>query len=333
MRKVWLIGILAAALVATFVISSTVGDPPGVHIRLKLYDGGKPADYLLQRGDVSVVALVYGIDPPSRNESRVVFFNGTARGGSIYIPVAKLREWARRWAEWRRGDVKDFRTVLFITVAVVNKTSHKPIYLVIDNIDISPADIEMVNIYTIHMERGARNVVKVEKTQKPPPLIPTGTVAAYVATPEPTLEYISEVLIYRVATEDLARLYPSTYFKTADGKLYMKIPAVVAYNKYTYSGTIAISFRAVRTDVQFGIYPTFGFGDNLAEKLKNNILPSVTIWKGNVFSWGDRAVYSASLTLDPERRGGYGFGEEWSLRAIKYTIVPPLWGVNISAIR
>lgn len=182
---------------------------------------------------------------------------------------------AKTWVEEirsRGGDPEKIFTALIVSLAVVNKTNGEPLYLATYFLDYYPAKIARGDaelIYTLHIvkDRGEKRglVFKVERSERKAPL---GAILAafqppYVEPP-PNLYCViipSDIPTYMcwqrkvwIGIDNLTKVFPASYFAVKGGKIYMKIPVIMAVNNFTYSGSVNIGIDMSTTSAQFAVY-------------------------------------------------------------------------------
>ncbi|NOZ89625.1 MAG: hypothetical protein GXO15_06855, partial [Crenarchaeota archaeon] len=87
-----------------------------------------------------------------------------------------------------------------------------------------------------------------------------------------------------------------------DGRIYVKLPLLVASNSHYPSGTVGVSFSMSIQDGTVGVYPVFTISDKgLIDKLLKGIIPGASLWRGEGASWkGEgRLDYAYSDNIAP----------------------------------
>ncbi|ABL87600.1 conserved hypothetical protein [Pyrobaculum islandicum DSM 4184] len=304
--------VLAALAAVAFVMLGFQTPSPGITLRFELYEAGVKKSDLFTRPDVVAAVFIRAVTP----DGEAVVFSGPTRG-SVHISAGALADVARNWTELlkaRGHDPEDFFTALIVSLAVINKTSGKPLFYTTYFLDYHPAKVvrgDRELIYTLHIAKGRGewrgHVVKVDREEK------RGLFTSYSFTPlsmklpyvEPPKDTWCEVVSpdppaficwYRkawVGVENLTSVLPSTYFTTYNGKLYMKIPVIMAVNNYTYSGSVGVAIGTLPATSQVAV------GAALA--VPGDYGPSISLagW-----SWGGRQYFLANgLFLGPTRSG------------------------------
>jgi hypothetical protein len=164
-------------------------------------------------------------------------------------------------------------------------------------------------IYTLHVAKGRGewrgHVAKVDREEKrgllasygspsmkPPSVEPPRDTWCELISPEPP----TFICWYRkawVGVDNLTAVFPSTYFTTYNGRLYMKVPVVMAVNDYTYSGTVNVIIRVESTTQQVAVSATLAVPGDFG--------PSISLagW-----SWGGQQYYlDNNLILGPTTSG------------------------------
>ncbi|MGC9051184.1 hypothetical protein [Pyrobaculum sp.] len=302
--------VLAALAAVAFVVLGFQTPSPGITLRFELYEAGVKKSDLFTRPDVAAAVFVRAVTP----DGEVAVFSGPTRG-SVHIPAGALADVAKNWTELLRArghDPEDFFTSLIVSLAVVNKTSGRPLFYTTYFLDYPPAKVARGDrelIYTLHVAKGRgewrAHVAKVDREEKKNPLS-TFSLAAYqppyVEPPKDVycVVYPSDipasVCWYRkawVGVDNLTAVFPSTYFTNYNGRLYMKVPVVMAVNNFTYSGSVEITIGTLSTTSQFAI--------GAAIAAPGDVSPSISL---GGWSWGGQQYFLADeLFLDPTRSG------------------------------
>lgn len=181
--------VLAAVL---FVVLAFQTPSPGITLRLKPYEAGVKKSDLLTRPEVAAAVFIRAVTP----DGEAVVFSGPVRG-SVHIPASALADVARNWTELlkaRGHDPKDFFTALIVSLAVINKTSGKPLFYTTYFLDYHPAKVAREDrelIHTLHVAKGRgqrrAHVVKVDRGEK------RGLLAGYSFAPP------DEAALYRAS--------------------------------------------------------------------------------------------------------------------------------------
>ena len=322
--------LLAIGIVALGYLLYLSKEPgPGIVINLGFYEqrNGKLAEVsknIIAKQSFITVAMVKAIAPPSCPNKTMVLYNGPTIDGRIYIPYQRIKPIAEEWVrEYRqRGtDPKGLETGFFIYIAVLDKKTMKPVYLVIDSLSYKPSEVRRDTriTYQLQLIKSVSRIAKVDTHTEKVSLIKllltgsqsqrssgdyiTGTQPNFSPSPVPPYYFKTE-LVAIVTPENLTQKLPPSYFIWASGKLYMKTPIMIARNVEKYSGTVGVAVDITRTNAKISIYPTIAIDKNIVSRIKNNILPIITPWKGSSKSWGGRGYsFCDQLFLGPERSG------------------------------
>ncbi|MCU7787374.1 hypothetical protein ODS41_05505 [Pyrobaculum sp. 3827-6] len=304
---------LAALVAVVFVVLGFQTPSPGVTLRFELYEAGVKKSDLFTRPDVAAVVFVRAVTP----DGEVAVFSGPTRG-SVHIPAGALADVAKNWTELLRArghDPEDFFTALIVSLAVVNKTSGRPLFYTTYFLDYPPAKVARGDrelIYTLHVAKGRgewrAHVAKVDREEK------RGLLASYGSAPpsmkppyaEPPKDTWCEVVNpdppvficwYRkawVGVDNLTAVFPSTYFTNYNGRLYMKVPVVIAVNNFTYSGSVGLSIIG-------GILTTSQLAVGVSLSVPGNSRSSINLAR---WSWGGKQYYlTDGLFLGPTSSG------------------------------
>jgi hypothetical protein len=308
-RQVLALALIIVAAYTAYSIATNAPNP-GVTIKFEIYEDGKRITDIFARGDVAAAVFIRAITPDGEEP----VFIGLTRG-SVHIPAARLSPIAKNWTDLMRArgnDPEKFFTALIVSIAVVNKTSEKPILYATYFVDYPPAKIaggstEVIRRLHIAKKRGEirGHVAGVDREEKsapplgysfaafgPPYTEPPKNVWCEVVNPE-IPSYICWYRKVWVGVENLTGNFPSSYFTTYNGKIYMKVPVVMAVNNLTASGSIEITVSMLQTAAKFSV--------SAALAVPTDRGPSISL-AGR--SWGGELYYLGnSIFLDPTRSG------------------------------
>ncbi|MCY0868733.1 MAG: hypothetical protein OWQ48_05855, partial [Desulfurococcus sp.] len=307
--------LLALSILSVYTVLGGLLSKPGLYLEFKLYNYNTSNRIieetgLLSRPDIILFLEATAIAPPTHKEDLVVVHRALYRGSNtIFIPLSKLYDIARGWLEVyksRGGDPEKTYSGLILRVFIHDARTSKILYELYDSISYKPVDIIRGKSlsYIIHLARSTPKALKVDVFYANP-LTPRklAVEAGFkdVSPMEPICwpDYYVRELVVEVKPEDLKGILPEEYFTSINGKLYVKTPVLIAWNKYDYSGSVGVSINIGRKNAKAGVYPTLTSGSILSN-LSNGILPDVPLWKGSGFTWGgENYYYGMSYLLRP----------------------------------
>ena len=289
-------------LIITFILLGgfiSVSYSPGIYIKFRLYEvvNGEPVDRtsILSRSNIALSIEVIAIAPPQYKEDLLVVHRALYKGSNnIFISLDKLYDIAKNWIATynsRSGDVEKTYSGLILRVFIYNEETGELLYQLYDSISYRPIDIvrgESLS-YTIYLSRNSLRALEVESSYVSTFSI---TKLATEISPEDRIDhpYYYRELVIRIKPEDLVSTLPSDYFNEVNGKLYVKTPVLIAWNKNSRSGSVSISINIGLQEKIIGVYPTFTSGE-IIPKIENAEQPQVTLWKGSGMSWGGETYY------------------------------------------
>ena len=290
----------------------------------------------------NLAALVHieAISPPGAGGDFIPLYTGTYNGRPIYIPSrGVLGKIARTWvnAYNRRGSNPDsLYSGLLVFVTILNRTAlklhdlkHAHVYSTVDVISYKPAAVARgmtlkysisVTIspwhqglrYTLNELKGLFETMPIREFSNKPKTHEGSYYALQPQSPEdswycddfsdPVASYCWRREIY-ISPENLTALLPSTYFRWDNGKLYMKTPLMIVYNKYGYSDVVTANINLGAVNAAVSVYAVFGLGDNLVELFRGetSAVPELTLWRSGGRIWGgERYYYSRAESIPPE---------------------------------
>ena len=289
-------------LIITFILLGgfiSVSYSPGIYIKFRLYEvvNGEPVDRtsILSRSNIALSIEVIAIAPPQYKEDLLVVHRALYKGSNnIFISLDKLYDIAKNWIATynsRSGDVEKTYSGLILRVFIYNEETGELLYQLYDSISYRPIDIvrgESLS-YTIYLSRNSLRALEVESSYVSTFSI---TKLATEISPMDRVDYphYYRELVVQIKPEDLVSTLPSDYFNEVNSKLYVKTPVLIAWNKYSLSGSIGLSINIGFQEEIIGVYPIFTSGE-IIPKIESGVLPEITLWKGSGISWGGETYY------------------------------------------
>ncbi|ABM81224.1 hypothetical protein [Hyperthermus butylicus] len=291
-------------------------------------------------GDIIAMIHVEAVAPAGIQGDFIPLYTGAYHGKPIYLPSSgMLGDIAKAWVKeyTRRGSNPDtVYSGLLVFVSVLNRTALKHhdmrnavIYSTVDVVSYKPAAIAAgktlkytINVivdrkhrnleYRVEEMKGLLETMAVKMASDKPrstnmqgyQLQPQNPEESWYCDEfsEPIASYCWRRELY-IAPGHLTGILPSDYFRWENGKLYVKTPLMIVYNKYSYSDTITANINLGSTNAAISIYATFGAGEGLVELFRGEkeSVPELTIWKSGDRIWGgEKYYYSRAETVPPE---------------------------------
>ncbi|RLG83213.1 MAG: hypothetical protein DRO40_05295 [Thermoprotei archaeon] len=305
---------LAIVLITTFILLGgfiTVSYNPGICIEFRLYEvvDGEIVNTtsVLSRPDIVLSIEVIAIAPPQYREDLLLVHKAHYKGSNtIFIPSDKLYDVAKTWItiyNSRSGNIEKTYSGLILRVFIYDEDTGELLYQLYDSISYRPIDIvkgETIK-YTVYLSKNSPKASKIESSY-----VSTFSITK-LATEISPMDRVDHPHYYRelvaqIKPEDLVSSLPSSYFNEVNGKLYVKTPVLIAWNKYSLSGSVSSSINLGIQGAVIGVYPTLTSGE-IIPKIENGVLPEVTLWKGSGLTWGGEGYYYyRSQELNPNEQ-------------------------------
>lgn len=280
------------------IVSNVYVANPGMYLKFKLYNFANNTviddTSLFSNGNVVLQVEVSAIVPPIYNGDLKVIYKGVFQGSNtIFIPAEKLLKIARGWVETykaRRGDQDKTYSGLIIRAFIYNKKTGEILYQLYDSITYKPVDIinRKTMKYTIHLAKHSLTALKIDTSYIT--AMTAERIAREVKLDQLPFPVFIRIPVFEIKPENITSELPSDYFKNVGGKLYVKTPVLIAWNKLSYSGSVGVSINIGVQKGEIGVYPTFTTGEILS-KISNGVAPNVNLWKGSGFTWGGETYY------------------------------------------
>ncbi|MEZ0394159.1 MAG: hypothetical protein ABWK00_03835 [Desulfurococcaceae archaeon] len=313
---------LAAAILASFFSSFALimTTEPGVYLEIVPYrvaDNRSVVDEseLFRKSKDVVLCIRAEANFPS-DEDLPLIASGCYSGlPIIHIPYERLERVANSWVALLRErrvspeDINEHVFGMITRVSILNGSSGEVLYHAVNSIPLTIGDLVKRHMvwYTLRMVRGSSHIWHEKKIVNF--AVKNNVVVAGVeeeAYTEGGSSGSTDVLpnqfrweyrlVARITTEDLRQYLPSDYFTYSNNKLYVKVPVLIVYNQYYYSGVIDSSINigvGARTEVRL----TFAAGE-IISKLHNAEFPSVNFELKDA-SWGGYYYFYKSLYVPP----------------------------------
>ncbi|HGE72221.1 TPA: hypothetical protein ENX78_15385, partial [Candidatus Poribacteria bacterium] len=189
------------------------------------------ASGILNSKDVMVELQVNAIAPPTESDDIITLHSGVYAGkGPIVISSPLFQNLSREWVsvyKSRSINASNAYSGLIIRAIAFNTTSRQMIFQVYDSISYSPYQVANGNslFITIQAENSTAKAVSIDTSYSKSVLLSSKAEEKQIG-----IDSRVDKLVAQITPENLTSYLPSDYFMNVNGKLYMKVPVMIANN-------------------------------------------------------------------------------------------------------
>jgi len=262
------------------------------------------ASGILSSKDVMVELQVNAIAPPTEKEDIITLHSGVYTGkGPIVISTPLFQNLSREWVsvyKLRSINASSAYSGLIIRAIAFNTTSKQTIFQVYDSISYSPYQVANRNslFVTIQAENSSAKALSIYTSYSKSVMLSSKAEEKQIGIDIAGPSRIS-ILVAQITPENLTSYLPSDYFMNVNGKLYMKVPVMIANNTASTNNRI-VAVLLTGGSYTTNIYPTFSYG-KILDSLTKGLMPQVTLQKGSQAIWSSLAFFDDESDVYPNQ--------------------------------